>query len=486
MSRIAHNVVIALLVLLCFATRIPQLVSDKLLLDGDESVVAIMAKHMLTGKDFSFYFYGQQYGLAFIECFFIMPFYLLLGVNAVAVKLGMLTLWTLGVVLLYRFLRLINKGPDIYPILFILLFICAPGWAVWSMKARGGYLTAFAASSGLLCLLFSRKKTVVQYLFAGLLLALIYESQRIWLPGLLPFIIYALVKDRKPSHYLSFLLPAAALLVLLYFYKQTLPTFGEMPMFLPTAQDLLPRLQRMPYLLYSALHGNFYFDQIQKPNFFCALFAALQSLVIVTILLMGLYNVITRRRGWTLFNVSALSVLMSLLVTMLAHSKHARYLLPVTGFTIISSLLLVNLLRVNLRITRLALTTVTAIGLIAVLTFFDFEFMTFRHKKLTETLHHLENKGIKHVYTSDNMFMWQILFYSNERIIAREKRPPGRYPEYQHKVDSAFHHGANVAYFSYPLYPETISFPQQIFVNDFLVVEHPPAEIIENEFKTQR
>lgn len=483
MTRLSHRLIVTLLIFLCIATRIPQLVSEKLLLDGDECVVAIMAKHIAQGKDLPFYFYGQQYGFSFVECLFIIPFYWLFGVTAVAVKLGMLTLWTIGVVVLYRFLRKISTAPPSYSLLITVLFICAPAWAVWSMKARGGYLTSFTASAILLALLFRNDKKTVHYIAGGVLFALICESQQLWLPGLLPFILYSFT-EKKPAHYLSFLISAAAILTPLYFYKHTLPTFGTMPMYLPTTVDILPRLQHVPLMAYAALHGNYYFDELQKPNLFCAASAIIFATAIVLILLVAFYNIITRRKGWTLFNCSALSILFTLSLTFFTLSKQARYYLPLTGFTAISLMLLLNKVS-NPKAARVAINTAITIGFVAVLTFYDFEYTTFKHKKLEETLRYLENKGITHVFCSDNIFTWQILFYSNECVIAREIRPPGRYPEYLAKVNAAFKQGAPVAYVTYPL-DKAIPFANPVFVNDFFIVMNPPADIINREFQIPR
>ena len=52
---------------ICIASRLPQLRSPNLLVDGDESVLGLMAKHVAQGKEFPIFFYGQHYALATIE-----------------------------------------------------------------------------------------------------------------------------------------------------------------------------------------------------------------------------------------------------------------------------------------------------------------------------------------------------------------------------------------------------------------------------------
>ena len=48
-------------------SRLPQLLSPDLLLDGDECILGLMAKHLAQGREFPIFFYGQRYGLAVIE-----------------------------------------------------------------------------------------------------------------------------------------------------------------------------------------------------------------------------------------------------------------------------------------------------------------------------------------------------------------------------------------------------------------------------------
>ncbi|MES2704408.1 MAG: hypothetical protein V4649_17340 [Bacteroidota bacterium] len=470
--------IIYILVLVCIISRIPQLVSDNLLLDGDECVVAIMAKHMLQGKAITPYFYGQSYGFSLIECLLIVPFYLLLGFSTVAVKLAMLALWTTGVILLYKALELFNKGNSKLPILLILVFIWSPAWAVWSMKARGGYLTSFATTSALLFLLFNPKKTPSSYLLIGLLCCLIFESQPLWIPGLLPLLAGHFLIEKKISNLIRFLAPIVVIFTGLHFYKQSLPSFGQIPFFMPTGAELSSAITRLPNFLYYSLHGNYFFNEIQQPNFFCAFIAVVWSLVVVLILLIAAYNIIRRKAGTAIFNYSALSLLLCLGYTIFSVYYQPRYLLPLSGYTLLSLILLFNLRPVRMGILAPAFVTTMVAGIVSVITFYDFQFSTIREKKLTDALHKLSDQGIHYAFSNDNLFTWQVLFYSNEDILCRERLIPGRYPAYQRKIDSAYSHGAKTAYIAYPLYPPAFEFKTYFFINEYLVAPDPPARII--------
>jgi hypothetical protein len=60
-------VYLSALVTISLVSRLPQLLSPNLLLDGDECILGLMAKHVAAGKEFPVFFYGQNYGLASIE-----------------------------------------------------------------------------------------------------------------------------------------------------------------------------------------------------------------------------------------------------------------------------------------------------------------------------------------------------------------------------------------------------------------------------------
>ena len=141
---------------LSFASRLPQLRSPNLLLDGDECVLGLMAKHLLDRGEVPIFFWGQHYGFSTVETLAGAAFFGAFGVGAVQLKLAMLTLWTLGVLFLFSALAAIVTVRQAFWIACVFLF--APAWAVWSMKARGGYLTSFTASAALLWLVVSHER----------------------------------------------------------------------------------------------------------------------------------------------------------------------------------------------------------------------------------------------------------------------------------------------------------------------------------------
>ena len=130
LNRISKYAIL-IIVLLCLVSRMPQLFSENLILDGDESIVALMAKHLLELKEFPIFFYGQSYGFSFVEVLTTSLFYTIFGITDIAVKLAMLSLWTIGIIFFYKTLKEIGfKSNPWIPLLITLVFIFSPSFAV--------------------------------------------------------------------------------------------------------------------------------------------------------------------------------------------------------------------------------------------------------------------------------------------------------------------------------------------------------------------
>ena len=159
----------AALAALVFASRLPQLRSPNLLVDGDECVLGLMAKHVGQLKEFPIFFYGQSYAFAPVEATAVAIGFLPFGVGPVALKLAALALWTAGIVL--GFLALSTLVGEQTGFWIAAVLVLNPVWAVFSMKPGGGYLTSFVAASTL-CWLLARSRedaSIARWLAAGVL-----------------------------------------------------------------------------------------------------------------------------------------------------------------------------------------------------------------------------------------------------------------------------------------------------------------------------
>ena len=111
-----------------------------------------MAKHVAQGREFPIFFYGQHYAFSSVEAAdWRTGLPRLAASGAMPLKLSMLALWTLGVVFLFLALsRLLGAARSFW---ITAILVLNPTWAVWSMKAGGGYLTSFTATAVLLWLI---------------------------------------------------------------------------------------------------------------------------------------------------------------------------------------------------------------------------------------------------------------------------------------------------------------------------------------------
>ncbi len=184
------------LLLLVTISRIPLLFPDRMILDGDEALLGLMSIHQLELGEIPWFFWGQQYGFTFVEVSFISFFHLILGYDDLAVKLAMLSLWLLSISGLFLFLKEKTSAPIAFAVL--LLVSIHPVWFFWSLKARGGYLTALCASSWMFY--FVQRKGVqpwIKGVLAGFLLAIVFHSMKLWFPSSLLVLVALIIPQKK-------------------------------------------------------------------------------------------------------------------------------------------------------------------------------------------------------------------------------------------------------------------------------------------------
>jgi len=428
---------VTLIVVLCVLSRLPQLLSQHLMLDGDECVVGLMAKHLHDGVGVPFYFYGQSFAFSFVEVALIAASFALLGIHAVAVKLAMLLLWTLGVVFFYLTLRRIGSTHQRMPLLITLLFICSAAWATWSMKARGGYLTAFACSSLAMFLLFDRRapQKWAPCLVGGFLLWVICESQALWFPGLVPIVVYRLWPPAPLRSW--FLVVAGGLLALtgFWFLKQGLGPSSSGTMLY--VDHLWNRLTMIPANMVLHLSGNYYLREALEPNLPASLSAVALTVTIFFMLGASLWLLIERAKVDALQYVFSLSVLLTLFCPVVAPIPAPRFLLPLTGVALL--LLFVIADRMPIRAARyFLLISLLVLGASAVLSLRHHSFDRNREQELDQLIDCLAANEVGHAFVTDPLFQWQLAFYSREAVVTRFFAPTDRYPPYVASVYAAF------------------------------------------------
>lgn len=483
MKKIISRYPILVIILICIISRIPQLVSPHLVLDGDESVIGLMSKHMLQGKEFPVFFWGQVYGFSVIECLFILPFYLTLGISVISVKLAMLCLWTIGIVFFYKTFLAITGNNKNLAFILILLLILNPAWAVWSIKARGGYLTAFTLSSFVTLLLLhpNYRNKKYTYVITGILAAIIFESQKLWITGIIAFAAYNIFRQKRVSLLAILTFSFTIVAFIFYYHTDTTQPAYNPPITISTSL-LIDNLARIPYYLYTSMHGNYYLEEIQSPNLFCAVFGFIASIIVGALIFIALYYLVIRKWNHTLFIVSTLPIAAVLIATIFIWSITPRYLLPISGSTLISACLLLNTWRETrspcLQVPSKYILIVPLIGLVSLTTFYSYSFRPSTKRSFSSLFRTLKKNGVKYVVCTDELLTWQIIFHSNEAIISRPVWVFDRYLPYTMAVDSAISKKDKVAIVGYDNNRISLDLKEVVSQDEFFICINPPIDVI--------
>ena len=416
--------------MLALVSRLPQLLSPERLLDGDEAVLGVMAQQLAAGGPWPVYFYGQHYGLALVEAAAGALMFGLLGVNALALKAAMLLLWTGGVLAYHRAFRALLPASPGYALLLALTLCLCPAWAVWSLKARGGYVTAFTLS-GLLCwLLFAQAQLAgwARPLLAGGLFATIGAAQALWLPGLAPVVLWAWWHGRERRAALAFI-AGAGLCYGMWTLAAGVPTPA---IWSPPAGSgstaMLAAGRALPSRLLDHLCGAYYLHRVLPcPSGASVAAQIMGGLVAVTLASAGL--ALWRRRASLLVFALSASCLATLLATLPVSAYGPRYLLP---FTAVFLLLLAALWQDGHRRRWLhgALLACCLGGALGLWQYRSFSFQPGGAAAVQALVSALEAHGVRAAFSHDGLLQWQIAFYSGTRIVVRSTAAEDRYPPY--------------------------------------------------------
>jgi len=90
--------------------KIALLATNSITFDGDEAILALMARHIANGQELPLFFYGQRY-MGALDAYLIAGMFLLFGESVLAVRLTQVVLY-LGVVATTYFLGLWFGGSD--------------------------------------------------------------------------------------------------------------------------------------------------------------------------------------------------------------------------------------------------------------------------------------------------------------------------------------------------------------------------------------
>lgn len=464
-------------------TRIPQWVSPYLFLDGDEAILGLMAKHFIEYGELSLYFWGQQYGFSAIETSCIALFYWIRGIDAWSVKFAMLSLWSIGIVFFYLTIEDWLKERKIVALLIILLFICAPFWGIWSMKARGGYVTAFVLLSIILYILRDPTKHLRSFQI-GLLsffCVLCFHAQPLFLIGILPLLLFVFSRKSNLMGSLIFLGTAIGFQLLLITYQSQQPNFW-MPGTFSLNAFSFRRLLDLPNFLYVAATSHYFYSMIIHPDFATRWVGIGLVSLIPIVCGFAIFTVIRKK------DVLVLILLMAICFTIgylffLSEWAH-RYILPLWIWLFILTARMMGIWRLHKRITIIIILLLLVIFLLPSvygLRHYRSNWMPIVHseeKDIQSVINILLSRNVSHVFCLDPLLQWQLMFYSNENLICRYISSTDRRMSYVQNVNnihtSDINKTAVVGYNVGPDYRLDISRQEQI--NKYYFILHPTKE----------
>lgn len=141
-----------LILVLAIAIRLFLLLTDRVnFVDSDEAIVGLMGKHILEGKEFPIFFYGNKAYMGSLEAFLAAASFLFFGVSTFTLKLVPFILSLLFIVVTFFLAREI-MGREGAILSSLLLAIPPAFFAIWSLKARGGYIETLLFGSLILLL----------------------------------------------------------------------------------------------------------------------------------------------------------------------------------------------------------------------------------------------------------------------------------------------------------------------------------------------
>ena len=379
----------------------------------------------------------------------------------VPLKLAMLALWLVGVIAFFAALgRLLGPRWSFWATLLLVLL---PAWAVWSMKARGGYLTAFSATALLWWVLISLRDRprAAPWSVAGGLTALIFLTQRLWLPGVLPFVVLLLARQRRLRFAVSYAAGVAGVLAAVIGVSEP----GLVMLMLAEAPrernaDLWGSLPHFLGLIYTHFTGFYYLWMVADPEPLTAMVAWLWCGLLVAVLLVQIYR-LAFRQFLAPSHVLCLSVLSTLIATwVLVSAPEPRFLLPLGALLVawvaVEAADLAPRLGMPAWAPAATVGSLIALGALSQLEFRGYAYLWNRpvdgvreRARLQRVIDYLEAHGVRHVFSTHGLLQWQLMFYSQEAIVARYFGDRDRYPPYVAAVDRALAAGEPVGVIGY-------------------------------------
>jgi hypothetical protein len=431
-------------------TRLPQLLSPQLFACGDEALVGIMTEDLLAGRRVPIFLYGQSYALAVPELLGTAVSVRLLGASPLALKMGGLLVWGIGLAFFMGALgRLAGRRAAAIGGAALVLI---PAWGRVSMMYSGAFLV-----SNLCFWLAARIRagpTVAgPAAFAGLgaALAAAYFVHPLWCAAVVPLALLAFSRPATIRGGIAALAGGAALSGLILAAGEGAEYWSPSPFASP---DVVRALLELPRRLFIALGGHYVLSWTIASGPFARSATIVWAVVSVAAVALALLDA----RHATLVRACMASMLVTLAGALLMDNEFFgfRYLLPMT--VPLACLVAVSVEQFSMQrgvARRLVAITVGLVVAASGAGLAELRLVSRRGylramqppeaESLAMLLAYLDRHGVRHVYSTDAMLQWNVMFASARRVQARWLPATDRVPEYPREVDRAALAGEPVA-----------------------------------------
>lgn len=130
--------IVAVLVTIGAIVRVDFLRATAGVIDADEAIVGLMAKHILEGREIPIFYYGQHY-MGSLEALMASVSFRIFGPSSWALQLVPLV-WSLALIVVVFLLGCACGGRVVGRFAALLTAVPPVSLVVWSIKARGGFI----------------------------------------------------------------------------------------------------------------------------------------------------------------------------------------------------------------------------------------------------------------------------------------------------------------------------------------------------------
>lgn len=426
---------LALLLAVAVGLKLALLFTSQSAADGDEAVTGLMALHVLERGIHPIYPYGVQYGAgAGLEIHLAALLFAVFGASDVALKAAGLLVWLATLVLVYATaLRMAGPWAGFAA---ALLYGFAPQAAEWSLKVSGGHGVAVLLTVAAVYLV---ERGTPRFLAAALL-PLAAVAHPIVAPFCLALAGLLVWKSESAGERIAVLstLAVVGALVAVAFRPPSASVWSPAA----TGFDAMGLLATLPRVV----AGLF------APNLHAQWLPPLPQLAVSIAWLAALAAALCARgpaRRW-LYVLAPLGALVAVRTTDLA-PRHLLLLYP------LGCIVLATGLAAMPRRREILAGLVVAGAAVQVQVAFDpvvhgagTQARGILRDDVAKVLQKLDARGVRHVYSADPMFQWNLAWASRERVIARWTQPVDRIPEYAPRVDEARRAGLPIAVVAKP------------------------------------